>query len=439
MAYFEEKRTTTRFDLVSSWVTVQEPYTDANGKAQYGTGYLSAPVRLNSTPFDSFISTRVTSSTPGFNWGNYAKPIRALGYSRTKEVRSAESFYETYYINVTSPSLGPGSSGYKPNKSWSTNVFQYPFGLYNLESWFNSVRDKATRKLLEAVKDSDVNLAVATAERRQTMNLFASTATRVASAALALKRGNFTKAARALGVIPKKRAGRRFNRDYPVDQAKAVGNAWLELQYGWKPLLSDVYGSAEALAKAKTGTNAMFSKKTGYASRQETLTTRSSWLTPSSSVKGEWYTIHSTNQKVFVKTGVTFSISSPAVNDVKKLGFTNPLLVAWELVPFSFVADWFLPIGNYLNSLDATLGLTFFDGYVSTKGEYFATNNTIKAYTVNNYACYYGTGTESRSLNKFTRTSLSGFPGVPRPAFKNPISTSHVASALALLLQTFKR
>lgn len=38
------------------------------------------------------------------------------------------------------------------------------------------------------------------------------------------------------------------------------------------------------------------------------------------------------------------------------MGLTNPLEVTWELLPFSFVADWFLPIGDYVSILDSTLG-----------------------------------------------------------------------------------
>lgn len=38
----------------------------------------------------------------------------------------------------------------------------------------------------------------------------------------------------------------------------------------------------------------------------------------------------------------------------KLLGFTNPAAVLWEATPFSFVVDWFLPIGDYLKTLDGS-------------------------------------------------------------------------------------
>jgi hypothetical protein len=38
------------------------------------------------------------------------------------------------------------------------------------------------------------------------------------------------------------------------------------------------------------------------------------------------------------------------------IGLINPSTVVWELIPFSFVVDWFLPIGNFLHGLSALTG-----------------------------------------------------------------------------------
>lgn len=52
----------------------------------------------------------------------------------------------------------------------------------------------------------------------------------------------------------------------------------------------------------------------------------------------------------------------PAVQEIRgwlsSVGLTNPLAVVWELIPFSFVIDWFLPIGESLSrtSLPRALG-----------------------------------------------------------------------------------
>lgn len=40
------------------------------------------------------------------------------------------------------------------------------------------------------------------------------------------------------------------------------------------------------------------------------------------------------------------------------MGLVNPVAIAWELVPFSFVVDWFYPIGRYISSITDLLGYT---------------------------------------------------------------------------------
>lgn len=38
------------------------------------------------------------------------------------------------------------------------------------------------------------------------------------------------------------------------------------------------------------------------------------------------------------------------VNTPALAGLQDPLSVAWELLPYSFVLDWFIPVGNYLQA-----------------------------------------------------------------------------------------
>jgi hypothetical protein len=47
------------------------------------------------------------------------------------------------------------------------------------------------------------------------------------------------------------------------------------------------------------------------------------------------------------------------------MGLENPLAVAWEVVPFSFVLDWWIPVGNILQAYSDARGLSFGSGYTS--------------------------------------------------------------------------
>lgn len=54
------------------------------------------------------------------------------------------------------------------------------------------------------------------------------------------------------------------------------------------------------------------------------------------------------------------------------LSLGNPATWVWEKIPFSFVADWALPIGDYLQSLTAMHGVTFASGTLSYASEFSA-------------------------------------------------------------------
>ena len=59
-----------------------------------------------------------------------------------------------------------------------------------------------------------------------------------------------------------------------------------------------------------------------------------------------------------------------------QLGFDNPALIAYELMPYSFVVDWFYNIGDYLQSQTALAGLSL--DYVSiTKTRYLQDEITV--------------------------------------------------------------
>jgi hypothetical protein len=125
------------------------------------------------------------------------------------------------------------------------------------------------------------------------------------------------------------------------------------------------------------------------------------------------------------------------------LGFTNPLVVAWEVVPWSFVVDWFIPVGRYLEQLSATHGWTFYDGCrsdlvkTSTTGGYSSTRTRLIGGDLEVDARELsGTGSV---YDTFGRTVLSNFPIPDIPQFKSPVTMGHALNSIALLGQVFGR
>ncbi len=197
---------------------------------------------------------------------------------------------------------------------------------------------RAQANVRSRVQGTEFNAAVALGEMSETLTLITANAVRVAKALHHLRRGDWTGTVRSLF----EKSGREPLRSHlgPRPKRKVLRDLsghWLELQYGWLPLLSDVKSAAEAFAAWR------------YAPlRFSVRSTAKEELTKGGfSLNGQKSFARQTS-KAAVK--VTFK-EAPSLT--YKLGLTDPLTVAWELVPFSFVVDWFLPIGQYLEASSA--------------------------------------------------------------------------------------
>lgn len=314
---------------------------------------------------------------------------------------------------VGAPSGAGGFNGQNHfNAISETTVMAFPSGLYNAA--LTAARNK--------IKGQTVDLGTAWGERKQTSRQLGDTATSIGKAVRNLRRGNVRDAMRDLGISSAKRAPRGSN----------WINNWLALQYGWKPLLSDIYGSCSALAKRDKSDW----RVTAKSGRRE-MKTWEYWLNPYN--YGNIYGHHLT---VEAKYGVFVRIDALPDNDLtmslSSLGVTNPLNVAWELVPYSFVVDWFLPIGDWLASLDAMLGYTSAYTSVSYRTEAVWTDVGLsKDFSQTSFIRNNWTGTKRKFV--LNRTAQAGVPLASFPSIKDGWSLGHMANGLALLASAFGR
>jgi hypothetical protein len=140
-----------------------------------------------------------------------------------------------------------------------------------------------------------------------------------------------------------------------------------------------------------------------------------------------------------VRVFLVYKLLSPVLAEMSSLGLINPAEIVWELLPYSFVVDWFVPVSAWLSALTADVGFSFLTGGYSNKAEIRApvvsgatgfSNGSITHYDLVSPS-YFG-------RNKaFVRTCFEGSP-VPGFYVKNPLSFTHVANAAALLKQAFR-
>lgn len=280
----------------------------------------------------------------------------------------------------------------------------------------NTALIKARNKM----RRSDVNLGVAFAERKQTARLVGNTAGRLARSILYLKRGKFRYATRELGLPDL----------FRLNKSGSVPEKWLEMQYGWKPLLSDVYGACDALAR-RNKSDWIVTAKAGDRDQTDYRYAKYPIGTNYPTSNFDAFTSVATRSR-----GVFVRLDALPVNDLtmslSSLGVTNPLLVGWELVPFSFIVDWFLPVGDWLSSLDALLGYGSAYSSITTYNDCrWRENGNSKTWPGGAYISNNWVGT--KRVLKVVRSGSSGVPLPTLPRFKDPRSLGHMANGLSLL------
>jgi hypothetical protein len=276
------------------------------------------------------------------------------------------------------------------------------------------------QKLNVLLKGSDFNMSVFLGEGHQTLKLLADSATRIAKALHHAKKLDVFGAARSLleGTSRKPLPKHDWKRKLPgQESAKNVSALWLELQYGWRPLLSDAEASAQSLAHAL---NVPMRQTYRTKVRRETILKYGPTDVGSGNMQSYL------NAKVRTRYLVARIAEPPSA--LAQLGLLNPELVLWELLPFSFVADWFIPIGSWMDARAAASHLvgTFITSEKATGLVNKCTLNG-KEYTDVHY----------RGMT-FSRSAPSSSLETDFPSFK-PLSKvaswQHCANAIALVTQ----
>jgi hypothetical protein len=304
--------------------------------------------------------------------------------------------------------------------------------LPTLTQAIESNREMLINKLLSRMSQQKVNVSQFIAERNQTANLVASTARRVAESMLSLRRGN-------IGAAITHLTGSKRSRKGIGRVAGGIPEQWLALQYGWKPLLSDVYGSCEELARLTT----QVEPEVIHVSAS--VKTSLDFLNYPSGGDNDWFPAAKWQQEsgeIHGNGHIYAGVGSSLVNGLSRTGLVNPVTLAWELLPWSFVVDWFLPVGPFLENSNAEDGLSFSRGWISQKiSASWRASLAFSSYSNpgTGWSGTIGGGSHEAVIFSYRRTALTGFPVASWPSFKDPFSSTHVANALSLLATAFGR
>lgn len=202
-------------------------------------------------------------------------------------------------------------------------------------------------------------------------------------------------------------------------------NEWLEYQYGWRPLLSDCYDAAHELRR-KVEKHEMVITGAAKEKLQSLVLTQ---------------LVVNTNLKIPYEVkgvaGCKFKLSySPKSVDLARWTSLNPISIAWELMPYSFVVDWFIDIGGALRSYEsAVLYNSYVKGYVD---ELFAVDVKTKYNLLWGQPAtevYEYSASARRKNVQFQRSVLNSAPTPRMPQWNVSMGWQRWVSAWALSSQ----
>lgn len=278
-----------------------------------------------------------------------------------------------------------------------------------------SVRNQAVAKFYSEVGGIKANLADAYRTRKETIDMVSNRLRQVVKAARAVRKGNFKRAQSifAKGRVPKPIPKR-------VKKSRPFAENWLEWSYGWSPLLGDIY----TLCNEPFPDINIQAKVTAIDSETYSFNT-----TQYTSFLVHEFTDVLVNTKCTMVSDVLFK--DTAIKAAADLGLTNPAAVAWEAMPWSFVVDWVLPVGDWLESFTSLSGLKFRNLSTTMTSKIFV-NGYWKANPRSGYwTNIHQPGTGSWVLDRKDRRT-GGLPSYPLPSFENPFSINRALNAVAL-------
>lgn len=284
---------------------------------------------------------------------------------------------------------------------------------------------EALAKLADNVRGHSFDLGNALGEGRQTYSMALSTISKFGRTAKNLKSGNLEGALRSLfgSKAPPRNIRQAAKRK--LDRNDVAGS-WLEMQYGWLPLISDVYESAKAWEAISNKPRQMTYR--AHAKRSDTYDQSPlSYL----GMRGP------RSSSVRVKCTLRETISAP-----RSLGLLDPLGVAWELLPWSFAVDWFLPIGSYLDVLSVLPPSSVSKVVTSNRDRVQVKFTGILVQAGLPNTLYKDEGVSIEYKYTLLTRSVSASVKVPPPKFVNPWEAmgkgNRIFNAVALASQFFK-
>ena len=254
-------------------------------------------------------------------------------------------------------------------------------------------------------------------QKQQALDMIQKRALQILRFSKAVRKRDFTEAARLLGVIePSRRKQKKMRKNTYADN-------FLEYNFGWAPLIGDVYSSVEVLQGGVPPQRV-------NASATEVLNFKFNNLSSNPGYSHEW----SGSETYSWRISADLSVTNPNLHLAEQLGLVNPAAILFDMIPFSFVADWFVNISDFVESFTDFAGVTFVNSSVTCHRVRRTTRiGTQHNWPQNGQHTLYDTSTYIRVETVRAPGSIPGPTLRVRPPWR--LAPQRAASAVSLLLQ----
>lgn len=272
-----------------------------------------------------FVVSRIDATTLQRN----GRTERKVWYRQGKPYKRPLAYLHTFNTYQWTPPVNPRLANRVANYAFAVGNNFVDLGE---RSEYDYLYAKAYDRFMKKVGDKTgwlINLM----EGGKSLEMITLRCKQLGSAFRNLRRFNIPGLVRDLSLHP---GDKRLNKLSRNGVSNNIANSWLELNFGWVPLIKDIHSSVEILQRdfpmaplkgSATGLNLSIPVYRGSASQIES-----------------------------VRIAGMLKVTNPQLFLANQLGLINPVAVVWDAVPFSFVVDWFIPVGKFLNSLTNEVG-----------------------------------------------------------------------------------
>lgn len=208
-------------------------------------------------------------------------------------------------------------------------------------------------------------------------------------------------------------------------EKKSIASAYLEVIFGWQPLLADIHASMHSVVQKAIPSFGVGSRSTVEFTYSHALYHPTG--APRSVVNA------SGNVRVSINTLV--SVSNPNLWLASRMGIINPAVVAWDLVPWSFVINMFANVNQLLNQYTDYAGLSFGNLSTTTTTSMSGSCDAANTYPVSHP--FFGGGISTAQQN-FKSRGVGSMPAPSLVCRVPDLNPELAATAVSLLVQRSK-